>query len=154
MWYNIDYNKLAVLLLPTFLRKPKIIGFIIALVTPIKWLHNEWLIKRDFDWYRLQNTGQVCKLRKVLNDRLDPGLRRIYIKEGNAFPRQYIYTKAENKTVYLGIFHIQSQNEYINTGKDFIVYAPQSIIDAEIYQLEYLIKYYKLAGKRYLILAI
>ncbi|MEO8236405.1 MAG: hypothetical protein ABI549_13390 [Flavobacterium sp.] len=151
MWYNVDYNKLGVLLLPTFLRKPKTIAFVTVLIEPIKDLHYTWLQKRDFDWYRLKHNGQLCKLRKVLNDNLDPSLRRIYIDEGTAFPREYIYTQAENKPKYLGTFYIKSQDEYENTGVDFIVFVPQSIIDSNIYQLKYLLKYYKLAGKRYMI---
>ena len=151
MWFNINYNKLAVLLLPTFFRKPRIIGFVIALVAPISWLYDQWLIKRNFDWYRLEHNGQRCKLRKVLNDNLDPSLRRIYIDEGTSFPRRYVYTRAENKSKFLGTFYIKSRDEYENTGVDFIVYVPQSIIDLAIYQLKYLLKYYKLAGKRYMI---
>jgi hypothetical protein len=154
MWYNIDYNKLAILLLPTFLRKPKMIAFALAFVSPIKSLHYQWLQKRDFDWYRLQHNGQKCKLRKVLNDQLDPEQRRIVIDEGTAFPREYIYTQSENQPKYLGVFYIKSQNEYENTGVDFIVKAPQSIIDTEIFRLKYLLNYYKLAGKRYTIEAL
>jgi hypothetical protein len=146
---KIDYDKLGLLLLPTFLRKPKMIAFVITVFSPIKSLHYKWLQKRDFDWYRLTHTDQVCKLRKVLNDNLDPSLRRIYLGVGTAFPRQYIYTESENKPKYLGNFFIKSQNEYENTGVDFIVFVPTEIINASIYQLKYLLNYYKLAGKRY-----
>lgn len=151
MWYNVDYNKLGVLLLPPFLRKPKMVAFIIVLIEPIKTLHYSWKQKRDFDFYRLYHNGQRCKLRKALNDNLDPSLRRIYIDDGTAFPREYIYTQAENNPKYLGTFFIKSENEYQNTGVDFIVYVPQPIIDTAIYQLKYILKYYKLAGKRYMI---
>jgi hypothetical protein len=154
MWYKVDYDKLGVLLLPTFLRKTKMVALIMCFLQPIKTIHYNWLQKRDFDWYRLTHTGQVCKLRKVLNDNLDPSLRRIYIGDGTAFPREYIYTQAENKPKYLGTFFIKSENEYQNTGVDFIVFVPQGIIDTAIYQLRYLLKYYKLAGKRYIIQSI
>jgi hypothetical protein len=151
MWYKVDYDKLGVLLLPTFLRKTKMVAFVLCLIEPIKTVHYKWLQKRDFDWYRLRHNGQRCKLRKALNDNLDPSLRRIYIDDGTAFPREYIYTQAENKPKFLGTFYIKSENEYQNTGVDFIVFVPQGIINAAIYQLKYLLKYYKLAGKRYMI---
>jgi hypothetical protein len=121
---------------------------------PLITVYDDWLKKRDFDYYRLINTGQVCKLRKVLNDNLDSSLRRITIGEGNAFPREYIYTELEEKPKYLGKFYIKSQNEYQNTGVDFIVFVPQDIINNNIYQLRYLLNFYKLAGKRYIITGI
>lgn len=154
MWYKIDYNRLAILLLPTFLRKPILVRYIQAIFGSIDVVYYDWKQKREFDWYRLTHTGQVCKLRKVLNDNLDPSLRRIYIGSGTSFPREYIYTEAENKPRYLGTFFIKSQNEYENTGVDFIVFVPTEIINASIYQLKYLLNYYKLAGKRYKIEAI
>ncbi|HHT9079636.1 TPA: hypothetical protein ACT5CJ_002426, partial [Flavobacterium psychrophilum] len=135
--------------LPINLRQPKNIAYVLALLEPVEWLYYQWLQKRDFDWYRLKHTGQVCKLRKVLNDNLDKSLRRIYIAQGTAFPRKYIYTKAENKPKYLGTYFIKSQDEYENTGVDFIVFVPTEIKTASIDQLKYLLNYYKLAGKRY-----
>lgn len=149
MWYNIDYNKLVILLLPTFLRKPKIVGYLQSLIAPIITIHDDWKQKRLDDWYKLEHTGQVCKLRKVLNDALDPADRRIYIDEGNAFPRKYIYTGAENKPVFLGKMFIYRNAEYLNTGADFVVFAPQEIIDAATNELNALINFYKLASKRY-----
>ncbi|EKT4520756.1 hypothetical protein ABF176_000661 [Flavobacterium psychrophilum] len=140
--------------LPINLRQPKNIAYVLALLEPVEWLYYQWLQKRDFDWYRLKHTGQVCKLRKVLNDNLDKSLRRIYIAQGTAFPRKYIYTKAENKPKYLGTYFIKSQDEYENTGVDFIVFVPTEIKTASIDQLKYLLNYYKLAGKRYKIEAI
>ena len=138
------------MLLPTFLRKPIFVAYVQCLFKPIADIHYEWLQKRTkVDFYALRHTGQVCRLRKVLNDRLDNVLRRIKIEEGNSFPRKYIYTRAENKPVYLGKFFINSQNDYENTGVDFVVSVPADIAIAEKYQLEYLLDFYKLAGKRY-----
>ncbi|HGE5775912.1 TPA: hypothetical protein ACGGHC_002753, partial [Flavobacterium psychrophilum] len=62
--------------------------------------------------------------------------------------------KAENKPKYLGTYFIKSQDEYENTGVDFIVFVPTEIKTASIDQLKYLLNYYKLAGKRYKIEAI
>ena len=151
MLFDINFKKIGIGFLPIDLRQPKNIAYVLALLEPVEWLYYKWLQKRDFDWYRLKHTGQVCKLRKVLNDNLDPSLRRIYIGEGTAFPREYIYTQAENKPKFLGTFYIKSQNEYENTGVDFIVFVPQEIINSTISELKYLLKYYKLAGKRYMI---
>ena len=150
MWYKIDYNRLAILLLPTFLRKPILVGYVQAVFSSIDTVYYAWKQKRDFDWYRLTHTGQVCKLRKVLNDNLDPSLRRIYLGVGTSFPQEYIYTEAEIDAQWLDdTFYVYTEDEYENTGVDFTVFVPVAIINTSIYQLKYLLQFYKLAGKRY-----
>jgi len=149
MWYNIDFNKLAVLMTPSFLRKPVLTAYLQSLLMPVSQLHYDWLQKRLADWYVINHTGQVRLLRKVLNDTLDVGSRRIYITDGNAFPRKYIYTRAEKKPVFLGKLFIYQNSEYLNTGVDFIVFVPQEVIDTKINELHSLIRKYKLASKRY-----
>ncbi|MRX40412.1 hypothetical protein GJU43_14080 [Flavobacterium sp. LC2016-23] len=124
-------------------------AFFNCLVLPISKLHYQWKLKRLDDWYKLNHTGQVCYLRKVLNDNLDPSLRRIYIGEGNSFPRKYIYTRAEKKPVFLGKMFIYQNAEYLGTGSDFNVYVPSEIIEKSKHQLDALIVFYKLASKRY-----
>lgn len=149
MWYNIDFIKLAKERLANFLRKPIALVFVGLLGAEIGNIHYAWLQKRTRDWYKITHTGQVCSLRKVLNDALDPIERRIYIGEGNAFPRKYIYTRAENKPVFLGTMFIYQNSEYLNTGADFIVFAPTEIVLGQINEMNALLKFYKLASKRY-----
>lgn len=149
MWFNIDYNRLGILMLPTFLRKPILVSYVQVLLTPIANLHYQWKQKRLADWYKLNHTGQVCYLRKVLNDTLDVSERRIYIGEGNSFPRKYIYTRAENKPTFLGTMHIYQNSEYVSVGADFTVFVPIEIINTRIHELNALIVFYKLASKRY-----
>lgn len=149
MWYNVDFDKLGKERVAAFLRKPILLAFLNAVVAQVTNLHYIWKQKRLTDWYTINHTGQVCLLRKVLNDALDPIDRRIYIGNGNAFPRKYIYTGAEKKPVFLGKMFIYRNSEYLNTGADFIVFAPQNIIDTKINELHALILFYKLASKRY-----
>jgi hypothetical protein len=149
MWYDIDYNRFGILMLPTFLRKPILVNWVQVLLTPIANLHYTWKQKRLADWYKLNHTGQVCYLRKVLNDTLDVSARRIYIGEGNSFPRKYIYTRPENKPVFLGTMHIYQNSEYVSVGTDFTVFVPLEIINTRIHELNALIIFYKLASKRY-----
>lgn len=149
MWYHINYSKLVFLTVPSSLRKPKLMAFLLALTSPITNLHYKWKIKREDDWYKINHTGQVFSLTKVLNDQCDAILRRIYIGEGDSFPREYVYTAAENKPIYLGKKYIRQSAEYFGTGVDFIVYAPPEVIAARKYELEFLINFYRLASKRY-----
>jgi len=149
MWYDIDFDKLGKERVAAFLRKPILLAFLNMVVLQISNLHYKWKQKRLTDWYKITHTGQVRLLRKVLNDALDPIDRQIYITNGNAFPRKYIYTGAEKKPVFIGKMFIYRNSEYLNTGADFIVFAPQDIIDNKINELNALILFYKLASKRY-----
>jgi hypothetical protein len=149
MWYKVDYQKLALLALPTFLQKPILVGYLQALIGPIANMYDKWRWFRDDNLYRVSHTGQVCHLRKVLNDKLDPSLRRIYIGDGQRYKRKYLYTTGENKPVFLGTMYLREAGDYADTGVDFNVYVPQSIIESSIYELKSLIDYYKLGGKKY-----
>lgn len=150
MWYKIDFKKLTILLLPTFLRKKLLTGYVHALVTPISMLYQQWYMKREDNLYRLAHNGQVCYLRKALNDLFDVQQRRIYIDDGNRFKRIYIYTRAESKTRYLGKLFLQPSSSFADTGSDFKVMIPAELnTQANYYQLTALVDFYKLASKRY-----
>ncbi|WP_376777184.1 hypothetical protein [Flavobacterium covae] len=151
MWYEVDFKKLAVLLLPIALRKRKTIAFLHCLIQPIDSVYRSWKTKRDDDWYKLAHNGQVCKLEAVLNDEFDKTLRRIYIDDGDSFHQKYIFTEEEDEEeVFLDdTLFVFSEDEYENTGVDFVVFVPSELVDANIHKLNYLIRYYKLAGKRY-----
>lgn len=149
MWYKLNVKKLGILLLPTFLRKPIVRAYLDVLLHPVSQLYDRWVNFRDDNLFKLEHNGQVCYLRKALNDTLDPSERRIYIGDGNRFLRQYIYTPGENKPRYLGKIPLYQSSDYADTGADFIVFAPIEIIDTEINQLKALIDFYKSGGKRY-----
>ena len=128
MWYNIDFIKWAILLLANSYRKPKFIAFLKSLITPISNLHYQFLKKRKLDIFILNHNGQVCYLRSALNDVFDPKERRIRIGDGKKYARKYIYTKAEQKPLYLGKTFIREKSDFADTGVDYIVYAPNSIV--------------------------
>lgn len=156
---NINFNRLAGLLLPTSLRKSKLVAWLKVLVSPIDTLHYNFRQKRAKDLYNLAHNGQVCYLRKVLNDSFDPTLRRIQITDGNRFTPQYIYTEAEQKDKYLGAMYLRDDSVFADTGVDFLVLVPLevwntykteiSISTYRFYDIESIIDYYKLASKRY-----
>lgn len=154
MWYNVNYNRLVVLLLPSYLRKPKIVGYIQALIVPIDKLYYKWSLFRNDNLYKVAHNAQICKFRKALNDRFDQIQRRIYIGDGNRFEREYLYTTGENRPRYLGTMYLRQSEDYSDTGVDFIVFVPQEIINALPFELKALIEFYKLGGKRYKIEAI
>ena len=64
---KIDYNKLAVLLLPTFLRQPILMSLARILMVPLQRLHDEHHAARDERKYQLQHTSQICHIKDALN---------------------------------------------------------------------------------------
>lgn len=79
--YQIDYKKLVVLLLPTFMRKPRLFAFVRALTFSLSELYTQFSENRERNLDQIQLNGQVCYLRKMLNDELDSEKRRIMITD-------------------------------------------------------------------------
>ncbi len=153
-YYSINFDKLVFLLLPTFLRKSKLVAFATVLVAPIKEMYNEFRKQQKRDWYRLNHNGQVFSLRKVLNDAFDNELRRIKIMDADEYERIYIYTPIENQPLYLNgenedTKYIYTSSEY-NNQFDFVVVVPFGLA-YNTYKMYALIDEYKLITKKYTI---
>lgn len=148
MWFNVNWKKLAVLLTPTFLRSELMKSWIELLMEGINEVHYNWLTFRKSNIYILAHNSQVCYLRGTLNDRFDNEQRRILIVDGNKYEREYIYTRGEQKPYFLGTLFIYSREDYADTGVDFIVRVPSDLIYNEV-EMQALIKFYKLASKRF-----
>ena len=133
MIFNFKIEKLVILLIPSFLRKARMVGWIRTLSAPISQLYYDFIQKRYLDIKKLGLNGQVCYLRKALNDAFDIEQRRIH-----------------------------REVDYSDTGVDFIVKIPLEIWEAKkiptsemgkyrFFEIEALIDFYKLASKRYII---
>ena len=148
--YNLNIDKLLILLTPTFLRKPKLVAWLRMLATPLHKLLYDFQRARQKDLYNLAHNSQVCYLRKALNDEFDDAQRRIRIEDGKQKKRLYIYPRSANKPLYLGKVFIYQRGAYIDGGVDFIVVLPKDLT-YDKYKLEALVNFYKLAGKRWTI---
>ena len=155
MWYKVDFNKLTFLLLPTFLRKPKLFAYLQALVAPIISIYDIWYNWRIDNLYKIENTGQICYLRGSLNDSFDPIERRIYIDDGQTEETTYIFTDAEEQDVWLDTeleddtLWLYTSGETDDSELDFIVYVPQSVYDTQLNELKAHVNFYRAGGKRY-----
>lgn len=160
MWYNIDFGRFAVLNLPIGLRKPGIAALVQVALKPIDSLHYTWKQWRGDNLYKIEHTGQICYLRKSLNDKFDVSLRRIYIGDGQLNETLYIFTEAEPVNVWMDnesepeTLWMYNEAETADTGLDFIVYVPVEVYNTHIHGLRAHINYYKPGGKRYAIMII
>lgn len=146
-YYDINFNKLTQLLLPTFLRKPRILAYLKCCIAPVESLHYDFNVRRMDDHYKLNHTWQKCYMEAVLNDMFDLDLRRIRIIEGDRYERNYIYTHAERKPKYLGTLFLRRAEDYSDTGYDFTV--DMANVFADWYDVDALVKFYKLEGTRF-----
>lgn len=154
MWYKVDFDRLVLLLLPTFLRKPVLFGYVRALITPIASLHYKWSRMRDDNLTKLSYNSQRCYLRKALNDKFDPLSRQITIGSTLNLDQDYIYTPAENLDVYLGTMWLEQDFNYSSTGVDYLVNVPRDIMNSKLNEILAVIEFYNLPGKQYQIISI
>lgn len=99
--YDINYKKLALWLWPAVLRKPALLGLLNALITPVIFIYNLFLINRRANLYRIMITPQVCYVEMALNDRYDSNERRIRIVKPKSYNPIFLFRKAETKPVFL-----------------------------------------------------
>ena len=133
--FNIDYNLLLKLLLPKVLRQPLQLAWLSSLVSPVKYLYEQFTTYRKATDYYLSHNSQVVYLQAVLNDRYDEGLRRIRITDGPFIDPQFMYKQVENKPMYLNKSsesqprHIYTNGETVNApgSIDFFIKKPVSI---------------------------
>lgn len=110
------------------------------------------MVNRANNIYLLTHNSQVCSMENVFNDRFDRDQRRIYITDGFTKDRIYIYTREENKPVYLNpSIPLYNRGDYGDTGVDFIVWVPTGIFMSpqDMIELTALINRYKLGSKRF-----
>ena len=150
--YDVDYSRLSVMTLPTFLRKPLISIFVRVMVVPVAWLHARFITYMSDTDYRLKQTGQVCRLRGLLNDQFDSFNRRIKIFDLEPEPGgNLIHLRADSSATLVPCRDGQS---YIVpcrgfTGiqqEDFMISVPAKV---DVGRLTALANRYKLAGKRF-----
>ena len=140
--YNLDVKKVVLYLLPTVLRKPRLIAFINALSIPFESTLNV------LGNYRLRLnkevaiTPQKCYLRKFLNDKFDVNLRRILVEDSVSLPTTYIFLESENNPKFLPFFLSDTE------GVNFIVKVPISLQNIESQIIDFINKY-KLPSKSF-----
>ena len=149
--FELNLRRLVILLLPTFLRKARLVAWLQILIAPLEQLQYSFNQKRNSDLVTLTHNGQKCYLRKILNDTFDQGLRRIRIEDMTHFNAVYIYTEAENQPVYLEEKYLYTSGEMQVNGMNFSVYIPNELRAREV-EIKALIEAYKIASKRYIII--
>jgi len=154
--YNVNWKRLLLWLIPTPLRKITLLSWLQVLVIPLVMVHDAFLGYRRNIIYWLGINSQVCFLEKMLNDKYDHVLRRIYIERPQTFDPQFIYTEPELKPLPI---YMESENkpvflytdaETVAGSMDFVVVIPAGL-SANLVEMMALIDKNKLPDKEYYI---
>lgn len=156
--YDINFNRLALAIVPLCLRKPILMNILYVMMGQVSRALGVFSLYRDETNYRLAYNGQVCYLRAVLNDKYDELSRRIYIEDVEPMRGNILYMREKNDFL---MAPTRSTGEAITINKrdfsgsnavDFNVVVPldlQGTFKEE--QMRALVDTYKLASKRYTI---
>lgn len=148
--FSVSHSKLATLLTPTRQRKIKFLSLLKCFTSPLQVMQNDFEKNRTNNIYKLIHNGQVCYLRKVLNDTFDNTERRIFITDGGDKNVLLIHRDSDQKLVELPVI-VHRDSDYGDSGYDFIVVVPATLNFTQEVELHMksVINFYKLAGKRY-----
>jgi len=150
--YDFDWKTLTRWLVPVVLRQPKLLSFVTASVSGLKYVHSRFLNYKYDTEYDLTITPQVCYLEKALNDRFDYNQRRIKVILGVYYPPLPLFIKTEAKRSVIGRklesrkLLLFRKNETAQFTSDFIVQVPRYLV-FDKNEMSALVSKYCLAGK-------
>ncbi|WP_400192830.1 hypothetical protein [Hymenobacter sp. B81] len=156
--YRVAWPRLVRLLVPTVLRQPLQLAWLGVLTAPVARLHRE-LVAYLFQKRReLSYNSQVMLFERALNDRFDPLLQRIRIRNADTeFAITYWNFRAEqqpdddflrNRSEMPPFgYYLRNRAEYAGQS-DFTVVAPE-YLQPKAVEIHELIRRLKLATKQY-----
>ena len=161
---KIDYNKLAVLLLPTFLRQPILMSLARILMVPLQRLHDEHHAARDERMYQLRHTSQICHIKDALNREFSVGnysaspdyTAGFEIENINAIG-DWVMTYDE-VPAFADVHTMVKENDYLlvydeaiitQATQSFIVYVPNGLdFNASLPKVRAIVDMYRLASRK------
>ena len=157
--FDIDYNRLIAIMLPSSLRKPLVFGLLRAAVAALQTLYEEFCEARDEHNFRLTHNGQVCYLQAALNAKFKSSYGTILIlsaiRDG-----EWLYAIAEDGTgITKAISESNDDDEQdvplvyselaLNSAQnEFIVSVPSDLYDTMLDSIKAFVDQYKLVSKR------
>lgn len=163
MWYNVDFNRWAVQLLPPILRSRVWVALLKIILIPLVQLHAQFMLYRAAIAGRLNVTASVQDIERVLNATFFLRNRQIYLEDINDEQRTYLYfVREQMPAVFINPSLTVWYPDEVPDKPNFIVFIPGFLCtsldkDKDKYKGQYLtmiinlIEYYKPAGRRYAI---
>jgi hypothetical protein len=156
--FNINYKRMVLLSLPTFLRRPLLVAFLHAAVAPATSLYRLFMLNRTNNLYRLRMNAQVCYLRKMLNDAFPSADGGIKIRDSDRGGRWlFAYDQDASDRVSLSIEDggtvFYDRGAIIEQAAGFEVVVPVALKSPNNdTKMRVLLNQYKLLSKKYTII--
>lgn len=155
--WGVELKKLAVILLPGWLRKPLVAGLLLSGVGALGRVLEEERGSREGVRYELRHGSSVRELRGLLNDEVDAEQRRVEIRDaddrgnyGEVYMREVGRWLEVKQTGEPGGTIINARGYMGVSGVDFVVALPKELCGSvDEVRVRGLLEKYKLAGKRY-----
>lgn len=168
--FNVDFERLATILLPPTLRRGVLQAFASAVGSGFNIIHSalySFHCARPTGMrYRLTHNGQICYLKTVLNDYFDPEERRIFIADAESNAQLYTFHTSEleaqsylsTHTTYADedeppVYAFLITEVMTDDSPDFAVVCPAELINRET-TITSVVDKYKLVTKTYKLLFI
>lgn len=157
---QIDYRKLVILLLPTFLRQPVLMAWLRAMAYPLQQLHDRHQAARTQRLYELRHTSQVCFIKDALNNEfgITDYANGFEIEDINA-PGEWVWVYDENVDRFDDEQHmlfddptfIHDKSAILPPTSAFFVLVPQSITIDETNEarIRSIVNKYRLASRTF-----
>lgn len=163
--YNVDFKKLALLLLPTVLRKPIVFALLKSACKAFSSMQGELFRQREECNVRMTHTSQVCYLKAILNKTFCADTEASFnIVDVDNISGEWLMTyQEEHVEQYEHIIPVVStteativytENAIHEISADFLVEIPSEsgiVLDPDndkSKQMRSIVEMYRLAGKR------
>ena len=165
---KIDYKKLGVLLLPTFLRGKALVSLVRVLMMPLQRLHDEHHAAREARMFGLAHTGQVCRMKDALNKAFSLGQYASGGDYGQGFEVEDVAVKGDWQVVYAeenafvnrhvlamsdaddAVEMVCTEEEILQLTKNFVVHVPMAEEEwlANADKVKDIVEHYRLVSRK------
>nr|DAE31839.1 MAG TPA: hypothetical protein [virus sp. ctJrn16] len=163
MWYDVDFTRWAVQLLPPILRSRVLVALLRIIIIPLAYLHRLFTEYRKKVAERLDITASVQDIERALNRRFFLRNRQIYIESESDDRHPCLYFQAESKPpTFLNPRMTLWMDGEVPSKPNFTIFVPSFLVSSlnseedrhhgrHLAEIIRIVERYKPAGRRYAI---
>lgn len=161
MWYDVDFNRWGVQLLPPILRSRVLVALLRILIIPLAYVHRLFTDYRKKVADRLDITASVQDIERALNRRFFLRNRQIYIESESDDRHPCLYFQAEGKPpTFLNPRMTLWMDGEVPSKPNFTIFVPNFLVSSlnseedrhkgrHLAEIIRIVELYKPAGRRY-----
>lgn len=161
MWYDVDFTRWAVQLLPPILRSRVLVALLRIIIIPLAYLHRLFTEYRKKVAERLDITASVQDIERALNRRFFLRNRQIYIESESDDRHPCLYFQAEGKPpTFLNPRMTLWMDGEVPSKPNFTIFVPNFLVSSlnseedrhkgrHLAEIIRIVELYKPAGRRY-----